>query len=101
MEMKYREKKKHICDFIMKNGKEESRCGLEFTSENRLKEHKRQAKHLLRQKRRKATGLVELPPKKQLRIDAAFSVPQDQHSDTDDKDSVCKLCNFCYNSLAP
>ena len=100
MEMKYG-KRKHICNFILKNGKEKSRCGLEFTSENRLKEHKRQAKHLLRQKRPKATGLVDHPPKKQLKIDEAFSMSQDQHSDTDDKESICKLCNFCYHSLLP
>ena len=38
MEMKYgKKKKKHICNLIMKNGKEKSRCGLEFTSENCLK----------------------------------------------------------------
>ena len=85
----------------MKNGKEKSRGGLEFISENRLKEHKRQTKHLVRQKRTKATGLVEQPPKKQLRINEAFTVPQDPHSNTDDKDSICKLCNFCYHFLLP
>ena len=79
-------KKKHIYNFLMKNGKEKSRCGLEITSENRLKEHKRQTKQLVRQKRPKATGLVEQPPKKQLRIYEAFSVPQDPRSATDDKD---------------
>ena len=42
----------------MTNGKEKSCCGLEFTSENSLKEHKWQAKYL-RQKRPKTTGLVE------------------------------------------
>ena len=85
----------------MKNGKENSRCGLEFTSKNHLKEHKRQAKHPLPQKRPKATDLVELPPKKQLRIDEVFSVLQDQPSDRDGKDSTCKLCSFCYHSLVP
>ena len=60
----------------MKNGKEKSRCGLEFTSENSLKQRKWQAKYL-RQKRPKTTGLVELPLKKQLRVDEVFSVPQD------------------------
>ena len=59
----------------MKNGKKIS-LWVRVKSENRLKERKRQAKYL-RQKRPKATGLVELPLKKQLRIDEAFSVPQD------------------------
>ena len=85
----------------MKNGKEKSWCGLNFISENRLKEQKRQAKHLVQQKRPKATGLVEQPPKKQLRINEAFSMPQDPHSDKDDKDSICKLCNFCYHFFLP
>ena len=90
-------KKKHVRNFIIKiASNEKSRCGLNFTLEKKLKEHKRQQNHLKR--KRKPLPGAEVHQPKQLRLEEVMVLNEERQQDTSlnenesEDNSVCKLC---------
>ena len=83
----------HRCHYILRERDGSSRCGLLFKSANQLKEHRRQAGHQSKRKKKEATRTT-----KQLRIDEVFyqQKSDDENDESDsENDGVSEKCKIC------
>lgn len=73
-----------MCFLIVRDGQGKKRCGLQFPSENKLKEHKKLVGHLLRKRKAKDSNIAT--PMKQIRIEdvGAFQISRANTENNDD-----------------
>ena len=98
-------KSEHRCLFVTGGTGGKQRCNLAFANANQLKEHRQQAQHLIRRKKRQTIAQNEMPHK-QLRLEDITFTPNntevaDQKEDAaveedDDDDVVCTLCMLIF-----